>query len=366
MNNKEYYNKVHGGWLGRVVGSQFGTPLEFRPYGFTQKKYCENGTKDIAYYVKEPNPKAVNDDEIYEILGLLALEEKGVNITSKDLAQYWNKYLYKAQYTAEKAALNNIRRGIFPPDSASEENGNFWYDAIGGQMKADIWGLIAPGCPKIAAEYAEIDGSVAHQGVGIDGEIYLAAMVANAFEVSDIPTLIHSSLEVLPVESEYRKFVEKCIQIAETYPDWRSGREKMLEEWNIIRTHLRSQAKSWRRRRLFLKYFHGVHVLPNAGIIVLSLLYGANDEKDPFGRPICIAGMMAMDTDCNCGNIGTIMGVLYGAKNIPNRWIAPLHDEFHTYVKGHGDWTISELSQRIADMGVKVMQEKCSESSIQK
>ena len=365
MDHNEYLNKVYGGWLGRVVGSQFGTPLEFRPYWFTQKKYCDKGAKEIEYYVKDPDPKAVNDDEIYEILGLLAMEERGINITALDLAQYWNALLYKAQFTAEKAALLNIRKGIFPPDSASNDNGNFWFDAIGGQMKADIWGLIAPNCPEIAAQYAKIDGSVAHQGVGIDGEVYLAALVANAFSSSDIPTLINSSLEVLPKDSEYRIFIEKCIEIYKEYPEWRKGREKMLQEWNIIRSRLRSEAKSWRRRRLFLKYIHGVHVIPNGGIIVLSLLYGANDMKDPFGRPICIAGMMAMDTDCNCGNIGTIMGTLYGAKEIPKRWTQPLNDEFHTYVKGHEDWKITELAKRIAAIGVKVLEAKCPEKAIE-
>ena len=103
---------MHGGWLGRVVGSQLGTPLEFQPYKYTQKKYCDNRNEEIAYYVKTPNPQAVNDDEIYEILGLLALEEKGIDITSNDLAQYWDAKLYKAQYTAEKAALKNIRKAF--------------------------------------------------------------------------------------------------------------------------------------------------------------------------------------------------------------------------------------------------------------
>ena len=320
MNYSNYFNKVHGGWLGRVVGSQLGTPLEFRPYKFIQKKYCGKGATDISYYVKPPNPQAVNDDEIYEILGLLALEERGLNITAHDLADYWNSKLYKAQFTAERVALLNIRKGIYPPDSASNENGNYWFDAIGAQMKADIWGLIAPNCPMIAAEYAKIDGSVAHQGVGIDGEVYLAAIISNSFRISHIPTLIEESLDVLPKDSEYRKFVEKCVQITQNYPNWRVGREKMLDEWNIIRSQLRSKAKTWRRRRLYLKYMHWLHVLPNAGIIVLSLLYGANEKEDPFGRSICLAGMMAYDTDCNCGNVGTIMGVLHGAENIPKRW----------------------------------------------
>jgi hypothetical protein len=30
MNTTEYYNKVLGGWLGRVAGSQFGAPNEPR------------------------------------------------------------------------------------------------------------------------------------------------------------------------------------------------------------------------------------------------------------------------------------------------------------------------------------------------
>ena len=90
------------------------------------------------------------------------------------------------------------------------------------------------------------------------------------------------------------------------------------------------------------------------------------NPQDPFGRPICLAGMMALDTDCNCGNIGTIMGVLFGAEKIPKRWTYPLNDEFHTYVKGYEDWKISELAERIAKIGVKVMKEKCPEKLITK
>ena len=364
MNYEDYYTKVHGGWLGRLVGSQLGTPLEFKPYRYINWKYCSKGTKDITYYVHNINPKAVNDDEIYEIIGLLALEIKGLDISANDIAHLWNKLLYKKQYTAEKVALNNIRKGIYPPDSGSLKYGNIWYDAIGAQMKADIWGLISPGCPKIAAEYAQIDGSVTHQGVGIDGEIFLAAMVANAFEVSDIPTLISSSLEILPKTSEYRKFIEKCIEIYHKNPKWRDGRTQMLHEWDKIRIQLKNQADSWYRKNHYLGFWNFLHVLPNAGVITLSLFYGSNDITDPFGRPICIAGMMALDTDCNCGNIGTVMGTILGADKLPNKWISPLNNEFHTCVKDYEDWKISELSRRIAKMGVKVMKGKCPEKSI--
>ncbi len=362
MNYTEYFEKVHGAWLGRVAGSHFGTPLEMRPYRLIQRRYCNGGKLDISSYVQNINPKHVNDDEIYEIVGLLTLEQKGVDITTQDLAVNWDKFLYGRQYTAEKAALKNIRKGIMPPDSALKNN--IWYDAIGGQMKGDIWGLIAPGCPDVAAEYARIDGSIAHTGIGIDGEVFIAGMVANAFEISDVPELIEKSLTLLPPESQYRQFAELCVKIFENQPTWRDARREMVKEWQKILTDLKKTSNSRKRKTTFLKMIPAVHVLPNAGIIVLSLLFGHNDEEDPFGRPICIAGMMAMDTDCNCGNIGTIVGTIAGASQIPEIWIKPLNNEFYTLVKGYEDWKISELAKRICKQGVNVLKAKCPTNTI--
>ena len=355
MDSNEYYDKVYGAWLGRVAGSHFGAPLEFRPFSYIQKKYCAGGQKEIREYVKPVDPDQVNDDEIYEIVGLVALETRGIDITSEDIARAWAERLYKMQFTAEKVALRNIRRTIMPPDCASEANGNIWYDAIGGQMKADIWGLIAPNRPEIAARYAEIDGRVAHQGVGVDGEIFIAAMISNAFHESNVRELIHKSLALLPSESAYRQFVEKTESIYHKHQDWRPAREEMLLEWHKIRRALR-RTSSFKRRVVFLNRFAGgLHVLPNAGIITLSLLYGADDPEDPFGRPVCLGGMMALDTDCNCGNLGAIVGTILGAKKIPSAWKDPLKDTFHTYVKGYEHWNISELAQRICDVGTKVL-----------
>ena len=104
----------------------------------------------------------------------------------------------------------------------------------------------------------------------------------------------------------------------------------------------------------------GVHVLPNIGIIILSLLYGSQDE-DPLGKSICIAAMMGLDTDCNCGNIGAILGAQLGADKIPLKWKDPLQDTFATYVKGYEKWEITELAKRIADIGKIVIKEKCQD-----
>ena len=65
------------------------------------------------------------------------------------------------------------------------------------------------------------------------------------------------------------------------------------------------------------------HIIPNAGVMVLALLYGEGD----FDRTINICNMCGWDTDCNVGNIATIMGVLKGVEGIDyQKWIAPIHD----------------------------------------
>jgi ADP-ribosylglycohydrolase len=362
VDDREYYEKVHGGWTGRVIGSHLGTPLELRPYFYIQRRYCSGGKSDITSFVKRVDPNAVNDDEIYQIVGLLAIERHGAGLTAKDIAMEWNARLYRKQYTAERVALKNIRAGIYPPESAAERHGNVYYDAIGGQMKADIWGLMAPNCPDMAAQYARIDGSVAHQGVGIDGEVFMAVMVANAFGVSDIEELIHKSLLKLPIESEYRLFVEQCVAIHEKHASWRDGRAALIRASDEARKSLLRQARSV-GRWFFLRFLHPLHVLPNAGIIVLSLLYGQNHE-DRFGRPLCLGAMMGYDADCNCGNLGTIMGTILGEREIPARWKDPLQDRFNTYVKGYESWRITDLSRRICDAGSMLLRASCPRHAI--
>jgi len=67
---------------------------------------------------------------------------------------------------------------------------------------------------------------------------------------------------------------------------------------------------------------------------------------------------MGYDTDCNCGNIGAILGAQLGADKIPLKWSEPLQDTFSTYVKGYEKWKISELARRIATVGENVIKKK--------
>jgi len=354
---KQYYNKVFGSWIGRVAGDFVGAPLELRTIKTIQRRYGE-----INDYPKKIDLNYVNDDEMYEIIALIALEKYGLDLTAKDLAIEWVNLLKydKAVFTAEKVALNNIRSNIFPPKSGIHNNP--YFDFIGAQMRADIWGQIAPGCPDIVKHYCVMDGSISHAGIGIEGEIFVALLVSNAFYENQITENIYHALSFLPNENEslYTETVKRAINLYEqNIDDFRKAREVLINEhWRKIKEKfINNEPTSETERALILKGIESkVHVLPNIGIIILSLLYGAQDKEDPLGRSICVAAMMGYDTDCNCGNIGAILGARIGADNIPSKWKEPLHDTFSTYVKGHEKWKISELARRVANVGEKIDQ----------
>jgi len=361
ITSKDYYNKILGSWLGRIAGDFIGAPVEFMPYFDRKKKYG-----NITYYLEPIDLNFVNDDEMYEICALIALEKKGINLTSRDIAEEWINLLYTLNYTAEKVAIDNLKSNIWPPESGTYNNE--YYDAIGAQMRADIWGQIAPGCPFIAKTYAEIDGCISHAGIGIEGEVYIAVMVSQAFFENNIEKNIKKALRFLPKEDEslYTQMILSALDIYEEFPDdYIKGRKKLIKYWNTIRERLVKETPITDERRLsFLNeikpgiHIPEVHVLPNIGIIILSLLYGAHNDKDQLGESICISAMMGLDTDCNCGNVGAILGAQLGADKIPKKWTNPLQDTFSTYVKGYEKWKISELANRISDIGAKVIKEK--------
>ncbi len=360
ISREEYYNKILGSWLGRVAGDFVGAPVELKSQKYIKHKYGK-----ISYYPEPIDLNYVNDDEMYEIVALIALEKFGINLTAKDIAQEWVNLLKNENYifTAEKIAYNNLKSNIFPPKSGLLNN--FYYDFIGAQMRADIWGQITPGCPEIAKKFAEMDGSISHAGIGIEGEVFIAILISQAFFEIDIRKNIELAFKYIPSEDEslYTQMVYKAIKIYEQNPKkFRRARNILVHSYwrkEIIDKLIENSKNFPIERRIILNSLvGGVHVLPNIGIIILSLLYGAKDKEDPLGRSTCIAAMMGLDTDCNCGNIGAIIGAQLGAEKIPSKWKDPLQDTFSTYVRGYEKWKISELAQRIVNIGEKILTEK--------
>ena len=266
-----------------------------------------------------------DDDTSYQIVGLHTLETKGPDISCKDIGKDWCAMVPPiTNWLAEGLALERMQKGIMPPESGEHQIG----EAIGGQMKGEIWGLICPGRPDLAAEYARRDGVVAHCKNGVYGEQFIAAMIAQSFVETDPAKLIQTGLSVIPKDSQYAQTVRWVIEMHAKYPDYRDT-----------------------RREVIAKYPNPCNpVYPDAGIVTLALLYGGGD----FDKSIRIAASCGSDTDCDTASVGALLGCVHGAKAIPAKWSAPIGDTFRCFAKGSENWSISELAKRICAVGKKV------------
>ena len=77
---QEYLDKVHGGWIGKCLGGAAGAPVE--------------GIKKVIpyeHYREVIRPDLPNDDLDLQLLWLEVLQKKGLSITSRDLADAWNR-----------------------------------------------------------------------------------------------------------------------------------------------------------------------------------------------------------------------------------------------------------------------------------
>lgn len=311
---ENYLHDVYAGWLGKIIGVRLGAPDESWTAEQIQKVYG-----DLWKYPVDYRDFAADDDTNGPLFYLHALEDSknGFAITPQDVgeallnyAPYEHGFFWWGGYgvSTEHTAYLNLRHGIPAPRSGSiAQNGATVAEQIGGQIFIDTWGLVSPGNPEQAAHYAKIAASVTHDGNGIYGGIFIAVCISLAFIEKDIRCLLEKALTYIPADCEYTRVVRAVMEYADTHPgsNFRDCYQFLHDNFGYDR------------------YPGNCHIIPNAGVIILSLLYGEGD----FGKTVCIANMCGWDTDCNAANVGTIMGVLVGLDGIDfDKWRAPIHD----------------------------------------
>ena len=70
-------------------------------------------------------------------------------------------------------------------------------------------------------------------------------------------------------------------------------------------------------------------------------------DADKSGTPVLRVAMeCGYDTDCNGATVGSIMGIMIGAKNIPESWKNNVTGILRTGVSGFYQVSIEELTRR--------------------
>lgn len=332
--------KIHGAWLGRICGCLLGKPVEGLNSKVIKKIIEAAGEKTLTKYF-DPSPETIKELELAEdrcwlknvdgmpmdddtnyttLAAVWILKKYGRDFKPVNVVDSWLESMPKTAYcTAEQVAYINAVIGIVPPKSAVFRNP--FREWIGAQIRADYYGYINPGDTQMAAEMAWRDATVSHVKNGIYGEMFVAAMLAAAAVSSDVKEVIRAGLQEIPEKSRLTEAIEKVLS---WYESGRSAEECLAEIHNM---YDEANGYDW------------CHTIPNAMIVAASLLYGEMD----YSKSICMSVETGFDTDCNGATVGSILGMMLGAKNIPKYWTKPLNDTVHTSIDGYESVKISDL-----------------------
>lgn len=342
MSDPKLYNRIHGGFAGRIAGCVLGKPVE----GFESDKIMsfleESNAYPLSNYFCATNKEltkkynlhtegfkgnfssnaAPRDDDIdFTILNLILLEKYGRSFSTENVGENWleNMPFYQV-FTAERIAYRNLVNGMHPPHTAMYMNP--YREWIGAQIRADIFGWTSPNNPGNAAKLAYKDAVLSHDKNGIYGEIFVAAMLASTFTSGNIREVVDRGLNHVPKNSRLHEALLNVIEWHEMNHDWRKTFKKIKEKYG---------------------HYFWVHVINNAAIVTMALLYSEGN----FDRGITIAVQSGWDTDCNGATVGSILGTYLGYDHIPSKWIEPFDNKVLSYIPGYSVLKISDVAKRI-------------------
>ncbi len=321
----DYAERVYAGILGKIIGVYIGRPFEGWTYeqimaSFGEIKYYVNDRRDLPlrnYQI------VVTDDDIsgtFTFLRALSDYNNSLDLTPAQIGQTWLNYIIENRTilwwggrgnSTEHTVYLRLKDGIRAPQSGSMSlNSKVVAEQIGAQIFIDGWGLIAPGDPTLATDLARRAASVSHDGEAIYGAQVIAALVAQAFIESDLDRLLDTAITFIPTDSiTYQLIADIRGWHAADSHDWHAARAKLAARYG------------------YDKYGGNCHIIPNHGLIILSLLYSQGD----FSRAQTIVNTCGWDTDCNAANVGCILGVRNGLAAFDGGpdWRGPVADQLY-------------------------------------
>ena len=310
LSDDELLERLHAGWQGQIAGAAVGTMVE---------GYCTPQLKKafgtIDGFLRQPT--TFNDDVLYELAFLEAVLKRGRAVTSADIALEWvGRILYT--WGAERAAYQNLQRGLFPPESGRQQNP--WAEWIGAQMRGTICGMVAPGDPAEAARLAFLDGQISAVNNAILGEVFNALLASLAFVERGIRPLLYQAASLIPPRSEYASVLAFALGQCEATGSWETA---------------------WEACRAKYRRYNWIHTYPNAAAEEVALYFCG----DSFDTCMSIIALCGEDVDCNAGQIGTLFGLMYGYPALAPRWTEPFHDGFDSFFRGWEHTTVTHLAQ---------------------
>ena len=299
MLSQSYIDKIGGGVYGKIIGIRLGIPFE----GHHSASLLARLPRIDTYPLKTDLTMPDDDNNGFVFFAkVFDMIERPEDLTPEHAA-----------YIILNAAWED--RGFFWWDRSTEQQGYHdllhgapipapgeGSDAVGGQIFYDAAGLVFAGQPEQAARCAETLSRVLHAGEGRIGAMFLCACIARAFDSDDPVDIVETGLRCIPQDTAYARMVRRVLRFYLRYP----------HDWRICQRMLEDSYDDW-------------SACGCASHIVMALLYGCGVFS--YSMEICL--LSGGDTDCNCGDLGTILGAMLGWQGIAkDRWLDPINDSF--------------------------------------
>lgn len=299
----DWRDRMKAGWLGQMIGVEWGLPTEFRYQGST--------IPDAE--VPEWKPQMINgsfgNDDLYvEMTFVRTLERHGLDVSPKQAGIDYANSRY-GLCASNWAGRDNLRRGIAPPDCGHPAH-NACADNIDYQIESDYAGLISPGLPQRAIELSRLFGTLVSSGDGLWGGAFMGGMYAEAFFTRDIDAIVDAGLACIPPESQYAEMVRDVRAWHREHPDdwracWRKAKAKYIDD------------PAYHRGK---NDQPGGDVKPNGAFLLMGLLYGKGD----LARTAKVAMQCGWDSDCNPSSAAGVLLTSLGTGAIAPEYVSAL------------------------------------------
>lgn len=320
LTKKAYFDKVKGAWWGKCAGVTLGIVVRGRTV-----------PSNLRYYNPIPAQHAAGVGLDFSVVWLDTLEKVGTGVTDADLMKAWQSHLDYWQDEFGYAQWN-WARGLEPP--ASGTYSNWFHNSTGGALRADIWALLLPGAPQVAAAFAARDARIDHGMEGVWAAMFLAALGSAAFFLTEPRALCVIGLAMIPRHCRVARAVKAVLDAAFRAQGWLAAREAVLKE--VGDPNFSDAAQ-------------------NIGFFTIGLLYGFQD----FETALCNAVNCGYDTEFLGGAIGAVKGILYGYDQLPELWKQPLGEMF---IPGPGlrqlpvPSSLHNIAERLATVGTRFIE----------
>lgn len=347
LDEAQLREKMAGAVLGRFAACMLGVPVEgwqpsdiqamakqfgdaFPPVDYWSGVYyperLQYDTCPRSWYAR-PNIHCVcvDDDINYSLVDLMILEQYGFSFTTQDVGEFWKAHLDVA-YTAERAALDNLKAGVPAQEAAIHHNP--YVQWIGADIRSDGWAWACAGNPEKAAGLAWRDAWLTHRRNGIYGEMYFAAVQAAVFETDTILEALELGLTEIPAQCTLAQDIRWAISRSPEVRGWEDARKLVDERFAGM---------------------NSVHTNNNACLTIFALLLGKNDFTKTIGEVVA----MGMDNDCTAATAGSILGAYLGKSGIPQHWIQNFNNTVLTYMKGIPELKLDDVIDRFTALALQ-------------